>query len=29
MEQIWDWQDLHLDAYAQEDQHGWNHNGSG
>jgi hypothetical protein len=29
LEQIWDWQDLHLDAYAQGDLRGWNANGSG
>jgi hypothetical protein len=29
MEQIWDWQDLHLDGYAQGDSHGWSTNGLG
>jgi hypothetical protein len=24
MEQIWDWQDLHIDVYAQGEQNGWN-----
>ncbi|KAI4919382.1 hypothetical protein J4E90_001516 [Alternaria incomplexa] len=29
MEQIWDWQDLHIDVYAQGEPDGWNATGNG